>query len=61
MKNLENLGYTYGLMGDHEKSLLYLNKAISIVSKAYRTEISYPLGNLYEMKAATLNELSKIY
>ncbi|MBL6729824.1 MAG: tetratricopeptide repeat protein [Bacteroidia bacterium] len=58
-ENLENLGYTYGLMGDHEKSLLYLNKAISIVSKAYRTEISYPLGNLYEMKAATLNELGK--
>ncbi len=58
-ENLENLGYTYGLKGDYEKSLVYLDKAINIVSKTYRTEITYTLGNLYEMKAVTLNELGK--
>lgn len=58
-ENLENLGYTYGLKGDYEKSLIYLDKAISIVLKTYRTEINYLLGNLYEMKAVTLNELGK--
>lgn len=58
-ENLENLGYTYGLKGDYEKSLIYLDKAISIVLKTYRTEITYLLGNLYEMKAVTLNEIGK--
>ena len=58
-ENLENLGYAYGLKGDYEKSLVYLNRAINIVAKTYRTEIIYPLGNLYGMKAVTLNELGK--
>jgi tetratricopeptide (TPR) repeat protein len=58
-ENLENLGYTYGLIGNHKKSLNYLNQAINIVSKSYLSEISYPLGNLYEMKAAALNKLGK--
>jgi len=56
-ENLENLGYTYGLKGDYEKSLNYLNQAINIVSKTYRSNINYPLGNLYEMKSVALNEL----
>jgi tetratricopeptide (TPR) repeat protein len=58
-ENLENLGYTYGLKGNYEKSLHYLNQAITIVSKTYQSEITYKLGNLYGMKAATLNQLKK--
>jgi tetratricopeptide (TPR) repeat protein len=58
-ENLENLGYALGLKGDYEKSLKYLNQAIKIVSKTYRSEITYKLGNLYGMKAATLNQLKR--
>jgi tetratricopeptide (TPR) repeat protein len=58
-ENLENLGYAYGLKGDYNKSLNYLNQAISIVSKSCHTEVIYPLGNLYEMMAVTLNELGE--
>jgi len=58
-QNLENLGYTYTLINDHTTGLKYLDEAIGIVSKSYPTEITYYLGNLYEMKANALAELGQ--
>lgn len=54
-QNLENIGYTYSLLKDYEKSIMVLNQAIDIVTKTYRAKIVYPLGNLYEMLAVTFN------
>lgn len=58
-ESLENLGYTYGLKGDYNKSLNYLDLAIEILTKSFQTKTCYPLGNLYEMKATTLNEIGE--
>jgi tetratricopeptide (TPR) repeat protein len=58
-ENLENLGYTYGLMGDANRGLQYLDQAIEIVGKSYRTYTTYKLGNLYEMKAQALLNANK--
>ena len=59
-ENLENLGYTYGLMGEVEKGLQCLNQAIEIVGKSYRTYKTYKLGNLYEMKAQSLLNANRL-
>ena len=58
-ENLENLGYSYGLTGDHQLAIQYLDQAINIVSKTFRSNIVYALGNLYEMKAMSLFELEE--
>jgi tetratricopeptide (TPR) repeat protein len=50
-ENLENLGYTYGLMGDFHKAIAILSKAAEILQKSYAVLDCYPLGNLYEMMA----------
>lgn len=59
-ENLENLGYTYGLMGNLDRGLQCLNQAIEILGKSYRTYITYKLGNLYEMKAQLLLRAYKL-
>ena len=59
-ENLENLGYTYGLMGDANRGLQYLDQAIEIVGKSYRTYTTYKLGNLYEMKAQCLLNANRL-
>lgn len=58
-QNLENIGYTYSLLKNYEKSILILNQAIDIVVKTYGTKIVYPLGNLYEMLAVTFNAVGR--
>jgi tetratricopeptide (TPR) repeat protein len=55
-QNLENLGYTYTLIQNYDLGLQYLDQAIEIVSKSYQTDITYSLGNLYEMKAKALSD-----
>ncbi|MFM7824245.1 MAG: tetratricopeptide repeat protein, partial [Bacteroidota bacterium] len=56
-QNLENLGYTYNLIEQYDTGLAYLDQAIAIVTKSYRTDITYKLGNLYEMKAGALSDV----
>ena len=58
-QNLENIGYTYSLLKDYEKSITVLNQAIDIVAKTYRAKIVYPLGNLYEMLGVTFNAVGR--
>lgn len=58
-QNLENIGHTCSLLKDYEKSIIVLNQAVDIVAKTYRTKIVYPLGNLYEMLAATFNAVGR--
>lgn len=58
-QNLENLGYTYSLLNDYEKSVLILNQAVDIVVKTFNSKVVYQLGNLYEMLAVTFNEIGK--
>lgn len=58
-QNLENLGYTYTLIENYQLGLNYLDEAIAIVSKSYRTDITYSLGNLYEMKAKALSDIGR--
>jgi tetratricopeptide (TPR) repeat protein len=58
-QNLENLGYTYNLIGQYDKGFSYLDAAIEILTKSYRTDIVYNLGNLYEMKANALLEIQR--
>ena len=58
-QNLENLGYALSLNGEHEKSCQYLDEAIMIIKKSYKTDTTYLLGNTYGMKAVSLNFLGK--
>jgi tetratricopeptide (TPR) repeat protein len=58
-QNLENLGYTYNLIGQYDTGFSYLDTAIGILTKSYRTDIVYNLGNLYEMKANALAEVQR--
>ncbi|MFM7053146.1 MAG: tetratricopeptide repeat protein [Bacteroidota bacterium] len=58
-QNLENLGYTYNLIEQYDTGLAYLDQAIAIVTKSYRTDITYKLGNLYEMKAGALSDVGR--
>ncbi len=58
-QNLENIGYTYSLLKDYEKAIIILNQAIDILIKIYRSNIVYPLGNLYEMLASTFNQVGR--
>jgi len=58
-QNLENIGYTYSLLKNYEKAIIVLNQAIDIVIKSYRSNVVYPLGNLYEMLAVTINEIGR--
>ncbi len=53
------MGYSYGLIGEHSKAILYLDQAIDIVTKTFRNKIVYALGNLYEMKAMSLFEMGE--
>ncbi|MBM3454927.1 MAG: tetratricopeptide repeat protein [Bacteroidetes bacterium] len=58
-QNLENIGYTYSLLKDYERSITFLNQAIDIVAKTYQAKIVYPLGNLYEMLGVTFNAVGR--
>ena len=58
-QNLENLGYALSLNGEHEKSCQYLDEAIMIIKKSYKTDTTYLLGNTHGMKAVSLNFLGK--
>ena len=58
-QNLENLGYAYSLKGDHHRSCHYLDNAISILQKLYKTDVTYLLGTSYLMKAVALLNLKR--
>lgn len=59
-ENLENRGYTYGLIGEYEKALELLEQAIEIVIKTHKTDHVYRLGNLFEMKSQLLFKAAKL-